>query len=520
MPTISVNSYLKWTALIHFKRTDPARLDSVPKAVWRDVADVMLQLPDWSERNLATEVDLVARVVREVSTSVEAALETALREPMDQGISFTRKLRKAWNARLTRIALNWITSGGAPQVGMRDILASLLMSGRGEAKEFALQAVATRREQNRSVAVASAQALMATGTDSDFASIWPLVVSEVPLGLEILGGDPPRSESNPVPLLARLREDQVAALYLWLSVNRRQPSPNQFGFVGPNERLEELERHCLDRLRTAGTLAAVQAIERIRQARPQAQWLRMVEDDAQRALRTSPGVRPTPLEILRMADDQSKRYISSEESLLQAVVTSLDGLQAELSGDDPLVRFLWSLKPPVPREELDLSTFVAGHLRRDLTSRGVVLNREVTVSRINRTDIRVEAIAQDQLQRPIVITVEVKGSWHDDLMTGMERQLRDRYLATGTGKVGLYLVGWFKTEGVERRGPRLTIEEARSAFAQQAEELSTEPFLIRAYVLDCRWREEVPDNKPKTSDRAGTKRSARKEARGTPRPVT
>src|SRR5438132_12563812 len=112
MPTISVHSYLKWTALIHFKRTDAARLDSVPKAVWRDVADIMLQVPDWSERNLATEVDLVARVVREVPASVEAALETALREPTDQGISFTRKLRKAWNARLTGIALNWITSGG------------------------------------------------------------------------------------------------------------------------------------------------------------------------------------------------------------------------------------------------------------------------------------------------------------------------------------------------------------------------------------------------------------------------
>jgi len=190
-----------------------------------------------------------------------------------------------------------------------------------------------------------------------------------------------------------------------------------------------------------------------------------------------------------MADDHAKRYIGSEENLLKAVTSSLDGLQSELSGDDPLVRFLWSLEPLAPRDEIDISIFVTVHLRRDLTRRGVILNREVNISRISRTDIRVEAVAPDLSQRPIAITIEVKGSWHRELMTAMKEQLREKYLANGTGKAGLYLVAW--TRGIDTRGPDLTAEEARSTLAQQARELSTDTILIESYVLDCRWREET-----------------------------
>ena len=369
-----------------------------------------------------------------------------------------------------------------------------ITSDRSEAKEFGLRAIALPlpgQGHHREVALASAEALIATGTSADFAAVWPLVTSDVVAGLEILGADAPHSESSPLPLLARLVEDQIATLYLWLSTNRpRGYQEDQFGFVGPNERLEALERNCLDRLQTIGTLPAVQAIARIRLERPQLQWLQMIEDDAQRALRSSQGARPAPIDVLRMADDHGKRYIGAEENLLKAVTSSLDGLQSELSGDDPLVRFLWGLEPLAPRDEIDISIFVTVHLRRDLTRQGVILNREVNISRISRTDIRVEAVAPDPSQRPIAITIEVKGSWHRELMTAMKEQLRDKYLANGTGKAGLYLVAW--TRGIDTRGPDLTAEEARSTLAQQARELSTDTILIESYVLDCTWREETP----------------------------
>jgi hypothetical protein len=279
---------------------------------------------------------------------------------------------------------------------------------------------------------------------------------------------------------------------VWLRRNRTPSAPPATGFVGPNERLEQLERACLDRLRTIGTPEAVAAIEEIRHALPDQEWLRLTQDAAERSLRMTPSDRPSPLAILRLVEDHSRSYVSSEADLLAAIINSLDGLQTELIGDDPLARFLWRVPPPEPRDEIDLSIYVAGHLRRDLSRRRVVLNREVNVSRVNRTDIRVEAPAGGAQSRPIVVTIEVKGSWHDELLTAMESQLRDRYLAQGNSKVGLYLVGWFRTPAIEERGPRLSLTEARNLFASQATQLSVAPYIIRAYVLDCAWREEQP----------------------------
>jgi hypothetical protein len=483
MASISVSSYLKWTALAHFLRTRPEKL-------------VMLHLPDYSDWGLEVATDLVARVASKVPKSAEHALEVALlQEENSQGITFTRKLRKAWSTRSTKIALGAVSQGHLSQAAARDVLASLLVADRTAAKSLVLSQVhlpISDEPSARRIAVASAQALIATGSDAEFAHVWPLIQSDGALGLEVLGADSPHSESHPLPLVARLREDQVADLYLWLEANRPRTPLFAFGYVGANERLEELERRCLDRLRTSGSPEAVEAVEHIRAARPDRAWLRTVQDDAERALRTNPGERPTAVDVLRMAEDNAKRYLSSEESLLQAVLTSLETLQDELVGDDPLVRFLWGIKPLRPRDEIDLSIFVAKHLKRDLANRGIVLNREVNISRINRTDIRVEAIATDTSQRTLVVTIEVKGSWNPQLLTAMETQLRDQYLARGAGKAGLYLVGWFRTEGVETRGPKLDLDDARSTFDEQARHLSSDQFMIKTLVLDCRWREELP----------------------------
>src|SRR2546430_12119375 len=52
-----------------------------------------------------------------------------------------------------------------------------------------------------------------------------------------------------------------------------------------------------------------------------------------------------PYTTLFRSDDHSKRFLSSEADLLQAIVGSLNGLEAELTGDNPTVRFLWNIAP-------------------------------------------------------------------------------------------------------------------------------------------------------------------------------
>ena len=41
------------------------------------------------------------------------------------------------------------------------------------------------------------------------------------------------------------------------------------------------------------------------------------------------------------------------------------------------------------------------------------------------------------------VAIEAKGSWHAELETAIETQLRNRYLYNGELRCGIYLVGWF-----------------------------------------------------------------------------
>jgi len=491
---LRIDRYLIYSAIQHFYRTNPISLDSVSRETWERVAPVLLHMPDTQSGDLERSVHIVAQAFRAAPDAVRAAVEAALREPSPEGIIFTRKLRLAWDRQLADLVLKAIRSGLVTPAAARDALASLIVAGRKEAMTFARRAVRVRAGSgpNGPLAIACAQALLAAAQDGGFDAIWPLIQASVHNGRSILGANEPHSEALATPLVLRLNERQLGDLYLWLRKNRPEIAQSPTGRVGPGERLERLERETLDRLRSIGTIQAVDQIVRIRNARPNDSWLSLTLDDAERSMRLSNKIRPSPAQILRLAEDASKTYVSCEEDLLEAILVSLKRLDQELTGEDPLARFLWQ-PGPRHRDEMDLSIFTTVHLRRDLRERGVVLNREVNVTRISRTDIRVEAVSVVESQPPtsVAVTIEVKGSWHPKLKSAMKDQLRDQYLARGTGKTGLYLIGWFRTE---RRGlmdgPRMTIEQARSLFDQQAAMLSTQPYILRAHVLDCRWTEE------------------------------
>jgi hypothetical protein len=495
---LSADQLLAYGAIQHYYRTDGARLQSLPRETWARIAPIVLFMPDIYSDDLQISQQIVGDVYRAAPAALLMAFIEALREPSPQGLVFTRKLRLVWNQPLTKILLAAIRAGQLSPAAMRDALSSLIAAGRKEAIGFAHAAVRRprRTKANQSIAIAAAQALLAAAPDGGFDSIWPMIRTNSSAGQAVLGADEPHSEAHPTPLVLRLREDQLADIYVWISRHRPDVGQLRAGYVvvGPDERLERLQRGSLDRLRSMGTVEAVGQIRRIMRDLPQSEWLSLTLDDAERSLRQTNKMRPAPFQVLRLADDASKTYVSCEEDLLDAILKSLGALDKELSGDDPLARFLWQLGPTRHRDEVDLSIFTAAHLRRDLRGRGVVLNREVNVSRVNRTDIRVEAIriGQGQPADKVVVTIEVKGSWHPKLRSAMKDQLRDQYLALGTGKTGLYLVGWFRTQQrtSKQRSKSMSIEDARGFFNGQALSLSTPPYLIRAYVLNCRWTEE------------------------------
>ena len=71
----------------------------------------------------------------------------------------------------------------------------------------------------------------------------------------------------------------------------------------------------------------------------------------------------------------------------------------------------------------------------------------------------------------------------------MKSQLRDRYLKDNGCGDGIYLVGWFNCDAWDTNDsrrqatPSWTIDAARTFFAEQAKNLSTEEYSLSAEVI-------------------------------------
>jgi hypothetical protein len=76
----------------------------------------------------------------------------------------------------------------------------------------------------------------------------------------------------------------------------------------------------------------------------------------------------------------------------------------------------------------------------------------------------------------------------------MEEQLVNRYLKDNRCQHGLYLIAWFNCEqwddsdSRKRQAPKISIEEAKEKFEQQAAELSNSGVTVKAFVLNTALR--------------------------------
>ena len=212
-----------------------------------------------------------------------------------------------------------------------------------------------------------------------------------------------------------------------------------------------------------------------------------------------------------MLEDSSRRCVGSGEELLAVIAESLARFEEDLHGETPAVSNLWDESPEGrcrPKSEEHLSDNIVRHLRAELTTRGIVVNREVQIRRRQslagqagqRTDIHVDAVSTssspDELDCLKVI-IEVKGCWHREVRTAMRTQLVDRYLHENRCRHGMYVAGWFGCDSWDeddprkRRTPWPSIDDARAEIGTQAADLCADDSLsvkVRGIVLDCALR--------------------------------
>jgi hypothetical protein len=399
---------------------------------------------------------------------------------------------------------------GMPPDLLGPLLDVLIEHGVDGAAAFATSVVkdAERDGAGRPRAIASASALLVHAADAGWAAVWPAMRDSPSFGRELalrlaVGHDQPMPK-----LREQLREADVATLLIWL-LRTFPPAedPRHVGVFSPGGRANVVHWRdaLLKVLREWGTPEAIAGLERVANELPDLPWLAQVLLRA-RAQRRAETWAPLPVTgVFALAERADRRVVESGPQLLEVIAESLARYERELQGDLPAVVELWDGIQSGgyrPKDEGALADSIARHLRRDLADHGVVIAREVVVDRGvaggtagRRTDVYVTAVRQGtgpaDSPAEIVAVIEVKGSWHPDVMTAMGTQLVGDYLRNGaTARAGLYVVGHYTCdawvdERRKRQSARMGTRDALAVrLAAQAVTLSGSGRTVRAIVLN------------------------------------
>ena len=296
----------------------------------------------------------------------------------------------------------------------------------------------------------------------------------------------------------------IASIYEWMSsLYPSQEDAFANGFVSPDQQAQDLRRSLLNELARRADEESLDAVQTLCSSLPDSIEVRATLVRTRANSRAASWRGPSHADLHKMLEAESRRLVRSDQELLGVVVEALREVAADLATHG---EFLWdrhSLDGSSvwePKYESSLSLYVAHELRLRLADRATVVNREVVVRHTNptgageRTDILIQAPSIDSGDQPASLVIEVKGQWNAELLTSLESQLVDRYLAAVQSRAGIYLVGWFPLDDWSHESGRRTIaSNLERSFVKESLEKqarSCQGSLVEAMIVD------IPRPKP------------------------
>jgi hypothetical protein len=385
-------------------------------------------------------------------------------------------------------------------------------------------------ERHRRLAVLAARTLLQVDTPAFWLKVKAAIGRDPDFSRElalVCAGD----QTNSLDLHS-LDEAGLAEVYRWLA-DLFQPAddviPEGVHVVSPEEAARHWRDTVLRELAQRATRAAVFELARLAADFPDrldiAASLRVARGGVQ-ANAWSP---PSPEQVAQLLSDVLRRLVRSTAELATLLLDTLAAIAADLPAHGEL---LWDRQPATrkrtgsrarppsattpangeypkdtwrPKPEAALSAYLAHELTLRLTGRGVAVNREVLIQPRNpygagdRTDIAVEAtlIHDPYAATPaaasgrLVVVVEVKGAWNDELLSAQREQLAVRYLPESSSDTGVYVVGWYPVDlWTAARDPRkakarrCVRDDVERTLVEQADDIASElkrrtrPFLL------------------------------------------
>jgi hypothetical protein len=414
------------------------------------------------------------------------------------------KLETVWTPLLEKRLIELIQERVLKNDAFRGLLVFLFKKNSWCARKWAEEnIICPDIDEDTRVAIASA---LVTGTrDAAWSAVWPQCEQDPQFGRSVLELVSHIDPSH-VSFTRYLSDADLAKLYAWLLEQYPITDSWEGGAraLGPADTIRFLRDGCLEHLKRRASFEACDGLANTMTRFPDYKWLQFHLDEAE-ALACAATWRALPVDkILEAAVDPRKRLVESSVQLLDVVIESIERLQRTLHDEMPAVQDLWNSTTKGecwPKDEQDLSNYVARHLREDLAGRGIIANREVQIRRGRpeemtgqNTDIHVDAVTEPttmgETYGPVRLIIEVKGSWNQGLLFDMQNQLRDRYLRNNQCRAGLYCVvhfaarSWPSTDYRSKRCRALAIDTLRETLEDQAVSLSGGA-TVRSYVLDA-----------------------------------
>jgi hypothetical protein len=474
--------------------------------VWRKWVPILLKFPQHGTDDLRVQSRLLimaySRVPEEVVDRVIQLIE--IENERDGFFFLASEIDCCWDQLMASALLAKSADPALkPQMvaGLLERLLKHKVAGSIELAKSSIVLPPPQPELQRGRMLAAIEALVMNTPDATWRTVWPVITQSDDFGRSVIESvtytDPGHAN-----FISKLSEPELADLYLWMV--RNYPYAEQSGgpgFMSPSDTAVILRDSILEHLRRRGTWASCEAIRRVAGELPQYTWLRHYVEQAELLARAASWEPISARNFLALALDRKKRFVENSRRLVEVILESLTNLNETFHGELPTAKDLWNSRNGEfwPKDEQDLSDYLARYLDKDLRARGVIVNREVQIRRGTgrgsgqSTDIHVDAsvpgAAPLSYERTYVI-VEAKGIWHPELLTAMKTQLRDRYLNQNACKDGIYLAGWFAcpqwTEGDSRRGPctNLSLQSLKEILGRQAEELSVDGYILSSFVLD------------------------------------
>ena len=275
--------------------------------------------------------------------------------------------------------------------------------------------------------------------------------------------------------------------------------------VTPDEHARNWRNAVLDTLASRGTPDASRLLKELSSKHPSLNWLAGRVRSAEERERQEQWVPLSPEQLTALLGDGRARLVRSDSDLSSVILEAFEAAQRHLARVGHL---LWNssrvegVERWRPKSEPDFGAWISEELTRDLAEHGVIINRGVLVQQTSASsglglsvDVQADAPgAIDEYGRqlkPVRVRIEIKGNWNAELLSAMETQLLDDYMAPEGLRDAVYLTAWFDVavwdDTTDRRrsvAQGRDRAEVATALTAQAQALSRRGFRIQSVILD------------------------------------